>query len=125
VHRVDVNFCKERGGRSDDGRNKYLSKLSKLARVARANEPKNVGVHMWPPETFRNVRSCREETFVTDVVVCDAHNINATVGEEDELVCTVTVFAPESVVIEEKLYAITKEGGVLGVGQVRRSVEVF
>jgi hypothetical protein len=50
VHRVNVDFGKERSWSGDGWRNEEISHLSNLAEVAGTDEPCYVGFHVQPPE---------------------------------------------------------------------------
>jgi hypothetical protein len=54
VHRIDVDFGKERSWSGDGWRNEEISRLSKLAEVASADVPCYVGFHVRPPESEGN-----------------------------------------------------------------------
>ena len=116
MHGVGVysgkNWC-----RGDNGRRyKDLCGLSGLAYVTSANEPKNVGMHMRPPESLRNVRSGCEKAFVSNIIVGCAHNLYSAVFVEDEFVCALGVFAPNSLTVFEEAHAISYELSILFVG---------
>jgi hypothetical protein len=54
VHRVDVDFGKERSWSGNSRGNEEISRLSNLAEVACMNVPCYVGFHVQPPESEGN-----------------------------------------------------------------------
>ena len=78
MHGIDVDFGEERSGSCDNGGNEDLTGLTELAKVARSDEPDDVGMHVRPPKSFHNRCSGSVESFVSDVVVRTAHYFHAT-----------------------------------------------
>ena len=77
MHRVDVDFGKERCWSRDNGRNEDVASLSNLTEVASVYVPGNVEAHVWPPEASCNCRFGCIDSFVTDVVVNLLHNVKS------------------------------------------------
>ena len=77
MHRVDVDFGKERRWSRDNGRNEDVASLPNLTEVASAYVPGNVESHVWPPEAGCNCHFGRIDGFVTDVVVDLLHNVKS------------------------------------------------
>ena len=77
MHRVDVDFGKERCWSRDNGRNEDIASLPYLTEVASAYVPGNVEAHVWPPEASCNRGFSRIDSFVTDVVVDLLYNVKS------------------------------------------------
>ena len=87
MHGVDVRFREDRRRCGDNGRNEYLSSLSKLAEVTGARVPVDIRNHVGPPKMFHDVRLCCEKRLVSDLIVTGAHNFEMTFGGSDKLMC--------------------------------------
>jgi hypothetical protein len=91
--------------------------LAKLAYVTCANEPGNVMFYIRPPEVKGDERFCHEDHFVTDVIVRCSNNVETTLRDSDNLVCSMRIFLPKFPGVYEEFSAISHEGSVVRFGE--------
>ena len=118
MHRICVHLCEESRWLCDDGGNEKLCGLRGLTDVTRSKEPMNVGIHLRPPETFRNYRTSCVKSFMAYRVVAIAHYQKSSVRKNDEFVCAVSIFAPKFIVVYEEVRRVSYELDILVVRKV-------
>jgi hypothetical protein len=84
--------------------------------MASGNEPFDIQLKHWPPETVEKGFRCRENSFVPKSIVSFLNEGVALVWWRNDLVMAGRLFSPENVAAEEKVGRLTHEGTEVLVG---------
>ena len=116
MHGVHIHLGEQRSGSSNYRRNEDVTGLAKLAYVAGPYEPCDVGGEVWPPKVVSDVCSCGEVS-----VMSGGENSWLLVAVDDYFMTTLRIPSPKTAIDLEKVFGVTQEGGVRGIGESRRT----
>ena len=77
--------------------------------MARPHVPRDVRLHLGPPEAVREERGRRGNPAVSDIVVHLYERLRSLLRLEDATMVPITSYFPQAVVAEEKLGSVLRE----------------